>query len=152
MSKEYFENSRSKITFILMGIVIVFALIAIFDTPSNNQNQMLQTYEDRYQQMQSDFEREKETFRDYQQSFLQQPQPPVPPQQPEQSVYSLEISLSSMQGKLVGFVSSSDLTTLARYKKALKKYAKITDSGNFSFSFESGNTDKFSDIYEILGH
>jgi hypothetical protein len=148
MSKEYFENSRSKTSFILIGIIIAFVLIAILSSSSKRQEKMIPNYEDWYQQLQSDFEKEKDSLRDYQQQLLHQQSQNTR----VENSYALSTSLNISNGKLVGSVSSSDITTLETYKKAIRKYADIVNLDGTSFSFESDDTDDFSEIYNILGY
>lgn len=143
MSKEYFEKSRSKTTFVLIGIIIAFVFIAILGSSSKHTDDFLPKYEEWYQQMQSDFEQEKAALRDYQQQLMQQQQ---------QSAYSLSTSLNITNGKLEGFISSSDTTTLENYKKEIEKHAKILDSDDTTFTFQSDDKEHMADIYKLLGN
>lgn len=143
MSKEYFENSRSKTTFVLIGIVVAFVLIAILWSSSKNKDDFLPKYEEWYQQIQSDFDNEREVLREYQQQLMQQQ---------KQNSYSLTTSLNINNGKLEGSISSSDSITLENYKKEVKKYAKIIDSDDTTFTFQSDNKEDISDIYKLLGN
>jgi len=150
MSKEYFENSRSKTTFILIGVVIAFVLIAILGSARTSKNGLL-NYEDRYQQMQSDFQKEKDAFQEYQQLLIQQHQQ-MSNSDILTSSYALSTSLQIKNGKLIGAVSSSDPVTLAQYQKEIQKYASISNLDMFSFSFEADAVKNIEQIYTLLGH
>ena len=135
MSQEYFENSKSKTTFVLCGVVIALILI-IFISPS--------TYPDKKNQKL--LQEEIIAF----QTEFEQPGFPLPTQDIQVSFTSFQTSLYQEGNTLVGFIKSTDKKQTKELKNLIKNYVDTLKDTDEGFVFLSQKTEHFPMLSQIL--